>query len=209
MPARRHRSFVVTSIKWALCLLIVAFVARALVGHIRKIDWSSFHVHAGFAILGAVCVALVTATQIVAYRLLLGAYGLTVPWRHAATLSWLPALGKYVPGKVVAISSTVYLLRRFKIPAAVALSVALMGDALAVLTGLIVGAPMLRLPGVRGKLRGGGVWSGGLIVGGVVPLSPPVFTRLVNVALRRLKRQPLSSVPQLRYYLLPVLAAFA
>jgi uncharacterized membrane protein YbhN (UPF0104 family) len=202
-------SLLLTILKWALCLLIVVYVARALARHINAIDWSTVHFHAGFALLGAACVALVTATQVVAYRLLLGAYGLSVRWRHAATLSWLPALGKYVPGKVVAISSTVYLLRRFKIPAAVALSVALMGDALAVLTGLIVGAPMLRSPEVRARLPGGWVWSLTVILIGVTCLYPPVFTRLVNVALRKLKRQPLSHVPQLRYYLLPVIAAFA
>ena len=34
---------------------------------------------------------------------------------QAATLSWVPGLAKYIPGKVVAIGGTVYLLRRYKI----------------------------------------------------------------------------------------------
>ena len=80
-----------------------------------------------------------TITQIIAYRLLLAAYGPKLTWRQAATLSWVPGLAKYVPGKVVAIGSTVYLLRKYQISAAIALSVALMGDAVAVLTGLIAG----------------------------------------------------------------------
>jgi uncharacterized membrane protein YbhN (UPF0104 family) len=198
-----------TAAKWLVCLLIVAFVARALARHIAAINWSQFHFDGLFAGLCAISIALVTVTQILVYRLLLEAYDLKVCWRDAATLSWLPALGKYVPGKVVGISSTVYLLRRFRIPAAIALSVALMGDALAVVTGLIVGAPMLRLAEVRAKLPGSWIWSALLIAVGIIALFPPVFARGLNFALRRMSRPPLGVTPDLRHYVIPVAAAFS
>src|SRR5204863_127846 len=102
-------------------------------------------------------------------------YGPAPTWPQAATLSWVPALGKYVPGKIAALSGTVYLLCRFNIPAAVALSIALMADALAVLTGLVIGAPMLRLPQVRERISGGWAMCALVIAAAVVCLYPPVF----------------------------------
>jgi len=53
------------------------------------------------------------------------------------------------------------------------------------------------------------IWCGLLIVVSLVCLYPPVFARLINFALRKLKRDPLTAVPTLHYYLLPILAGFA
>jgi uncharacterized membrane protein YbhN (UPF0104 family) len=192
--------------KWIICAVVVAYVAYALAQHIGKIDWSTVHLNLPLALAAGVCIVLVTLAQIVAYRFLLAAYGAAPSWPHAATLSWVPALGKYVPGKIAAIGGTVYLLRRFRISAPVALSVALMGDALAVLTGIIVAAPMLRLPEMRARLPGGWIWSLAIILIGLICLWPPVFSALVNLALRRLKRPTLGAIPHFLYYIAPVLA---
>jgi uncharacterized membrane protein YbhN (UPF0104 family) len=203
------RKLLLSTLKWTLCAAIVAWVGVILFRQIKSIDWATVHFHPLFVLGAAIAIALVTVTQFVAYRLLLSAYGPVPSWPATATLSWLPALGKYVPGKVVAISGTVYLLRKFKIPAAVALSVALLGDALAVLTGLIVGAPMLSWPAVREKLPGSWIACSILIVGGTICLYPSVFAKLVNFALRKMKRQPITVAVDLRHYVLPLVAAFS
>jgi hypothetical protein len=209
MQARSSRKRLFAWIKFVLCIATVVFVAIALWKNLRGFDWRNFHPNLGFALAAAMSIIGVTLTQIAAYRLLLAAYGPKLTWPQAATLSWVPGLTKYIPGKVVAIGSTVYLLRRYNISAAVALSVALMGDAVAVLTGLIAGAPMLVTPEARSRLPGGWVWCVVLIAMALVCLYPPVFTRLINIALRKLKRAELSAIPKLLYYVLPVLAGFA
>lgn len=199
----------VKPIKWALCALTVFCVAWALAKNLRGFEWRSLHPNYVFILAAGFSIVCVTFSQIAAYRLLLEAYASRLRWRDAATLSWVPGLAKYVPGKVLAIGSTVVLLRRFQVSAAIALSVALMGDALAVLTGLIAGAPMLVTSEARHYLRGGLIWCILLIVAGLICLFPPVFAKLVNIALRRLKRQPLTVIPSLHFYVLPVLAGFA
>jgi hypothetical protein len=206
--ARSSRNLVFTGIKFAVCIAAIVFVVIALKRNLRDFDWHNFHPHIGVLFAAGARIGAVTITQIVAYRLLLAAYGPKLTWPQSATLSWVPGLAKYIPGKVVAIGGTVYLLRRYKIPAAIALSVTLMGDAVAVLTGLIVGAPMLLTPEARAHLPGGVIWCVLMIVGGLIALYPPVFTKLVNVALRKLKRAELSAIPKLQYYLLPILAGF-
>jgi len=192
--------------KWLICLIVVAFVTYALAQHIKKIDWATVRFDLPLALAAGGCIVAVTLAQIIAYRFLLAAYGTAPSWAQAATLSWVPALGKYVPGKVVAIGGTVYLLRKFRIAAPIALSVALMGDALAVLTGIIVAAPMLRQPEMRARLPGGWIWSLAIVAIGLICLWPPVFASLVNVALRKLNRPTLGAAPHIRFYIAPVLA---
>jgi glycosyltransferase 2 family protein len=206
---RRSRKWIFSAIKWTLFSVTLFFVAHSLARQLRGFDWRNFHPSLGFVLCTAGCIALVTVTQIIAYRLLLAAYGPKLTWPQAATLSWVPGLAKYIPGKVVAIGGTVYLLRRYKISAPIALSVTLMGDAVAVLTGLIVGAPLLLTPQARERLPGAWIWCPVLIVIALICLYPPVFARLVNLALRKLKREPLNAVPKLSYYILPILAGFA
>ncbi len=203
------RKWIFSAIKWVLFVATIVFVAIALARNLRGFDWHHFHPQPGPVLATAACVALVTITQIIAYRLLLAAYGPLLTWPQAATLSWVPGLAKYIPGKVVAIGGTVYLLRRYKVTAPIALSVALMGDAVAVLTGLIVGAPMLLTPQARQRLPGVWMWCPVLIVVSLICLYPPIFAKLVNFALRKLRREPLTAVPKLSYYILPILAGFA
>ncbi len=207
--AHSSRKRLFAAIKWTVCIVTIVCVGIALGKSLKGFDWRDFHPNLGFVLAAAVSIGLVTITQIIAYRLLLAAYGPKLTWPQAATLSWVPGLAKYIPGKVVAIGGTFYLLRRYKIPAAAALSVTLMGDALAVLTGLIVGAPMLVTPEVQAHLPGGWIWCALLIFAALVCLYPPIFTKLVNIALRKMKRPELSAIPKLQYYLLPILAGFA
>jgi uncharacterized membrane protein YbhN (UPF0104 family) len=68
---------------------------------------------------------------------------------------------------------------------------------------------MLVTPQVKEHLPGGWIWCVLLIMFCLVCLFPPVFAKLVNIALRRLKRPELTVVPSLHCYVLPVLAGFA
>jgi len=91
----------------------------------------------------------------------------------------------------------VYLLRRYKIPAAIALSVALMGDARRrAHRAHRRRAASADTSGARQNFPAGVVWCVLMIVAGLVCLYPPVFTKLVNVALRKLKRPELSAIPK-------------
>jgi hypothetical protein len=209
MRALSPRKLVFAAIKWILFIATIIFVTITLKRNLRQFDWHNFHPQIGLVLCSAVCIALVTVTQIIAYRLLLAAYGPAITWPQAATLSWVPGLAKYIPGKVVALGGTVYLLRRYKISAPIALSVTLMGDAVAVLTGLIVGAPMLLTPQVQARMPGVQIWCALLIVTSLICLYPPVFARLVNFALRKLKKPELNAVAKLSSYAMPILAGFA
>jgi uncharacterized membrane protein YbhN (UPF0104 family) len=202
--AKPRASVVAATIKWLLFIIVLAFVVHALKNQFVKIDWSTVRFR-GLPLVGAfLCLIAVPPVQLLSYRTLLGAYAHTPPLRVMAAVAWIPPLGKYVPGKVASLAGAVLILRRFKIPAAVALSVVIVMDGLAVVSGLITGSPLLRTVMPKGEVACAVV-----IAMGVVCLHPAVFGRLLNFALRRLGRAPLDHMPDVRHYLIPVICAFA
>jgi uncharacterized membrane protein YbhN (UPF0104 family) len=191
-------------IKWGLFAIVLAFVIHSLGQQFKQIDWTTVHFRP-LPLLGAIgCLLLVPPVQLLSYRTLLGAYAHAPPWKVMAAVAWVPPLGKYVPGKVASLAGAVYLLRRFEIPAAIALSVVLAMDGLAVMSGLITGAPLLWWINPNQILP-----AAILILLGATCLHPAIFARLLNFVLIRMKRTPLDHVPDLRHYLVPVLCAFA
>jgi glycosyltransferase 2 family protein len=199
----RARSIVISIIKWTLFVVVLGFVASSLVGQFKLINWSTVSFRP-LPLVGAfVCLLLVPPVQLVSYRTLLGAYAQAPPLRVMAVVAWVPPLGKYVPGKVASLVGAVVILRRFKIPAGIALSVVLLMDGLAVMSGLITGSPLL-----SEIMPIGWIAASVLILLGAVCLHPAVFGRALNFILVRLKRKPLDHMPDVRHYLLPVICAF-
>jgi glycosyltransferase 2 family protein len=176
---------------------------------IVQVDWRAIHIRPIPIALAALCLLAVPPVQLLSYRTLLGAYAQAPPLRVMAAVAWIPPLGKYVPGKVASLAGAVYLLRKFQIPAAIALGVVLVMDGLAVVSGLITGSPLLLWDPVRRIIPNGWIWCAVLVTVGIVCLHPAIFGRLLNLALRRLKRPPLERMPDLGHYLVPVLCAFA
>lgn len=191
-------------IKWGLFAVVLAFVVYALEKQFQQIDWAAVHFRPMPLLLATGCLLLVPPVQLISYRTLLGAYTRAPGWKAMAAVAWVPPLGKYVPGKVASLVGAVYILRQFEIPAAIALSVVLAMDGLAVMSGLITGAPLIWWINPNGILPAALV-----ILMGVICLHPAIFARLINIALKLTKRAPLEHVPDLKHYLIPVLCAFS
>ncbi|HEX8524366.1 MAG TPA: YbhN family protein [Tepidisphaeraceae bacterium] len=197
-----------TAIKVALCLAVVAAVAWTLTRQLRLVDWSQVRFELGPSLLAALGLLGVSFMQLAARWTLLRAYGYPLSWRINLAVSWIPQLGKYLPGGIASVGGVVYLLRKYNVPGAVGLSVALLLDAMAVIAGLIVSTPLLFWGPVRERYPHVWIASGLMVVIGLVLLHPRVFVALLNALLRKLKRQPLASVPPVKAFTAPVLASF-
>jgi len=77
-------------------------------------------------------------------------------------------------------------------------------DGMAVLSGLIVGSPL-----IGSFIPNGWMIATACIAAGVVCLHPAVFARLLNFVLIKTKRPPLDHVPDAKHYLLPLACAFS
>lgn len=203
-----RRRWLLLLLKWFLFGVVLFLVGRALLGHLRRADWSAVTFRPGLGALSAVCLLAVFGVQMLSYRSLLGAFVPPLPWRGVIVVTWVPLLGKYVPGKVAAIATAVFLLRRWRVSASVTLSVLLILDGLAVLSGLTLGSPLLLTSGVAQIVPGGGLLTLAVVAGGIICIHPAVFDRLVNAALRLLHRPPLPRMPTLRDYAVPAACAF-
>jgi uncharacterized membrane protein YbhN (UPF0104 family) len=202
--ARRKSSPLLQIIKWIVFVVVLVYVGRALLDQFRKVQWADVHFQPLQILAGMLCLLLVPLVQLVSYRTLLGAYTHAPPLRVMAVVAWIPPLGKYVPGKVASLVGAVMILRRFHIPAPVALSVVLVMDGLAVMSGLMIGAPL-----VQTVLHSGWILTALVISIGVICLHPAIFCRLLNFVLVKIGRQPLQKIPDLRHHLIPVVCAFS
>lgn len=203
------RGRLIALLKAVALVAVLGFVGYALAVQFRRIDWATVEFRAGPVLLATLLLAGVSTVQMVSYRSLLAAYAAPPPWRAMAAVAWIPPLGKYVPGKVAALLGAMYMLRRFGVPAAVAVSVVLVLDGLAVIAGLICSSPILAWEPVRRVLPGGAAYAAAVIAAGVICLHPAVFGRLVNAGLKAAGRPALPKMPALRQYAVPVACAFA
>jgi len=204
---RRKRLFGIA--KAVLLVLVFALVGYAVYRQWKLIDFSTVTIRPIPLLLSFVALVAVSTVQMISYRTLLGAYAHAPRWLDMLAVAWVPPLGKYVPGKVAALLAAMSMLRRFAIPMGVAVAVVLVLDGLAVIAGLITGAPLLFWEPVRRAAPWAWVVCIPVVVGGIVALYPAIFGRLINVALRKLKKEPLPRMPPVSEYLIPVACAFA
>ena len=196
-------------VKAVLLIAVFVLVGYALWQQWKKIDWQTVTIRPLPIALAVLALVGVSTVQMISYRTLLAAYATAPAWRQMLAVAWVPPLGKYVPGKVAALMAAMSMLRRFGIPAAVAVSVVLVLDGLAVVAGLITGAPLLLWEPIRKIAPWAWAVCVPVTVAGVVCLWPSIFARLINFLLQRLKKQPLPKMPPLADYIIPVMCAFA
>ena len=195
-------------LKWALFLALIYFVGRAIVHQLSLIDWSTLHFRA-LPLVGAfVVLTVIYAARTFSFRFLLDGYGITLPWSQTNVVAWIPQIGKYIPGQIASIAGAVGLLRRFGVGGAVSLSVVLVMDGIAVLTGLITGSPLLLWEPVKRVFPLGWIGCLVVVVGGAVALHPKVFGKLLNLALAKMKRPPVEAIPRVIDYVVPMLLGF-
>jgi glycosyltransferase 2 family protein len=208
-PDAHKKKRSIALLKIVLFIGVFACVLYVLQKQWRLIDFAHVSIRAGPLVLSVVAMIGVSVVQMVSYRTLLAAYAHAPTWWQMVAIAWVPPMGKYIPGKVAALLAAMTMLRKFGVSGAVAVSVVLAMDGLAVLAGLITGAPLLFWEPIRRVVPWAWPVALGVIICGVVCLWPSVFGRLVNFVLRKLKKQPLPEMPVLSKYLVPVTCAFS
>lgn len=176
--------------RWAFAAIVLAAVAYALLrnwedvaGHLRDVSAASLLLALGFAMLSPICTML-------GWRVLLADLGSPLPRGPAAGMFFVGQLGKYVPGSVWSVVAQAEMGARLHIPRSRTAVTSLVSMALAALTGLVVGLPVVpvavELPGALDAL-----WALALVPLVLLLLHPAVLNRLVGLGLRLLRRGPL------------------
>jgi uncharacterized membrane protein YbhN (UPF0104 family) len=127
------------------------------------------------------------------WRSLLADLGSPIGWRDAARVLYLSQLGKYVPGTVWSMVAQIELSRDLRIPRRTSLAVGVLAIAVSIMVGLTMGSAILLVaaPGVAEHFRYFLLALPLLLT----VLHPAVLARLLNLAYRLTRRQPLPKAP--------------
>ncbi len=172
--------------------LLVAILASCGYGLVA--EWPQVHPALGqlhwYSIAGAAAAALAgAACMMVAWQRVLADLGSPLPVPVAARVTFMAQLGKYVPGGVWSFAAHVELGHDYNVPRRRGAASVIIGLAVAIAVGLLIAAASLPLasPAVARKY---------LIFVVAIPviavcLAPPVLHRLLNLALKIIKQEPL------------------
>jgi uncharacterized membrane protein YbhN (UPF0104 family) len=172
-----------------LLALILAFCCYGLVREwptivpmLAKLHWYSIAA-------SAVCAAAGSGCMMLAWRALLADLGSPLPVLVAARVTFVSQLGKYVPGAIWSFAAHVELGHDYQVPRHRGAASVLMALAVAAGTGLLIATAILPLaaPGAASRY-----WLALAAVPLIaVCLLPKVMHRLLNIALRVARQQPL------------------
>jgi glycosyltransferase 2 family protein len=136
-----------------------------------------------FAVAGTACIERIWAS-------VLRALGPRVPAREAGAMFYVSQLGKYLPGSVWPILAQMEFGRRHRVGRRLMVSANLLMLAVVAATGLLAGAVFLPWASADGLRRYW--WTLLLLVPLIVMLQPRVLTRLLNLAFRLSRGEPLT-----------------
>ncbi|MDI9935908.1 lysylphosphatidylglycerol synthase transmembrane domain-containing protein [Rhodococcus opacus] len=189
VPDRGGRAVLMNALRILVTLAIVVAVVFAVKSQwaevrdtITQLDWWALAVSAVFVFLGM-------GAAVRAWQHALGALEHPIPAFDAARCYLVGQLGKYLPGSVWAFVLQTELVRRAGVSRANGFVAVLVTVGLSITSALVVG--LLALPALFHISTVAAVAVIVLVPIALVCCYPPVLTRLVNLALRILRRAPL------------------
>lgn len=126
------------ALQWIVGATIIVFAARTVVREwdgVQAVAWQARPLH---VLLSAVCVWLMYALLVQAWRVMLAGWGEQIELLPAARIWTISSLGKYIPGKVWAIAGMALMAQRAGVRPWAATASAIVLQALAVGTGAAV-----------------------------------------------------------------------
>ncbi|WP_456845055.1 lysylphosphatidylglycerol synthase domain-containing protein [Cellulomonas sp. P5_C6] len=140
-------------------------------------------------VVGALALAVVyLLLTMLSWRAVLTDLGSAVPLRPAFTIFFVSQLGKYVPGGIWNIVAATELGADQQIPRRRSLSAMVVTVLVSIVSGLAVALPALVIAGGAGiDVR----WAWVAIPVALVALAPPVLNRILALAMRVARREPL------------------
>ena len=207
-PPRRRLAALWTVLRWLAVAVIVYFVGKVLAGGIGKVDWAALRVHWGWLLLSPLPVVLALTLEAWAVRLAYRKFGASFAVPRTLFLVALPQLGKYLPGKVLALAGHVALAKGYGASGKVIASVLVLLQFLAILASVLLslaGGAMHAPQGPATALPGASpaeaqfllvlhlvLWVAA-IGGMALLLVPRLYLWVLNQGLRLIRRQPIES----------------
>lgn len=187
-----------------LAAAVLFFAGRHLARNLKQIDLAAITLDWPSLAAALFCLLAVRALNGLCTGLLLRSLGATLRPAAAIPVLWLAALGRYIPGRVMAVAGAAAMLAQHGVRLPVALAAMFLATALMVVISFIAGLPLAMTAEFRSRMPHAWVLVAGPSIGGIVCLHPILFAHVCNIALRRLGRAPLPARPARGPYALAV-----
>jgi hypothetical protein len=173
-------------LKWLVPLIAAFFIGRILYRQWRQVRDFDWHFDAFYLLLSFVATSTWFFVRPYLWRFLVAHFDRTIPYRESIRIWVLAELSRYVPGTVWQYFSRIYLAGQWGVPAAAALTSALMELLLMALAAIPLVLWRLEeiLPIVGPAQR---VLLLGFPIAAALVLQPAVLNRLARLLLPRLK----------------------
>ncbi|GIF72897.1 membrane protein [Asanoa siamensis] len=173
-------------------VITVAFVAY--VGYAVSKRWAEVRTVIGDLSAAAIVLSLLGALVAVwfsflSWRVLLADFGSQVPLAGAMRIFFVGQLGKYLPGKVWPVLTQMRLGKAYQVPGRSSAAAVLITMFISLGTGLLLTAVVL--PVLGGQAWDDYWWTLLTVPVAVVVLLPPVLNRLLALAMRLARRDPM------------------
>ena len=178
--------------KWmrsGLLAIILAFCCYVLATEWPKVRPTLGQMHV-YSLAGSfVAAMLASGCMMLAWRAILADLGSDLPPSVTARITFLSQLGKYVPGAIWSFAAHVELGHDYQVPRRRGAASVIVAMAIAVVAGVLIAAVLLPLASPDLARRY-------MLVLAVAPfiavcLTPPILHRVLNLALRLIKHEPL------------------
>lgn len=184
------RRRVVTMVRVVVAVLTLGAVVYAVVT-----NWAAVSVHLGEISLGTFLLSGLAAVvgswlTMLGWRVVLADLGSPLHLAPASGVWFVGQLGKYLPGSLWAVLVQAEIASSLKVPRRRTAVASLLALGLSLLTGVVVGLPAASLL-IRGSADGFDWWTLLALPVVAVLLVPKILNRMVAVALRLLRREPL------------------
>jgi hypothetical protein len=199
------RRWLLREMKLVLLAAVLWFVGRTLIDQLGEVSRQDIHFRPVYLAGAALCMVVAGLIGVAIRRLLLGGFCEPPGWRAMAAISWVPLVGKYIPGKFFSVAGTIWMLRRCQVREPVAASLVLVVNALSMMVGLMLAIPLTFWGPVTQRIPLAWLWGLLLLAAFALCLHPRIFGAVLNSILRLLKRPPLAMVPRARNYVEPLL----
>lgn len=133
----------IKGLKYLLLGFTIYFVGKTLISHMSQIHWRELKLLTRFVFLSVLFEIGTRFLTGISYNLLLKFAGTPLPLKISISVSWISLLGKYLPGKIALVASSIYLLKRYKVPSAVAGIVPVLFTLITIIVALALSIPLL------------------------------------------------------------------
>jgi glycosyltransferase 2 family protein len=190
-PAWRRKRLV-AGLRVGFAVLVVAAAVYAVASHWSEVRQQLAQLHVGVVVLSGLAAVAGVVASMFCWRAALADLGSSLPVPAASRVFFLGQLGKYLPGSVWQVVAQMELAREHDVPrrrsaSAYVVMVVVYLCAAVLLAGVTL--PFVLTGAARRYL-----WLLVLLPVLLFVLHPPVLTRLLNAALRLIRREPLEHV---------------